>query len=223
MDREDFRDPREAEAEEATAAEAQAWADREHKRRAAWIAGPDEEEKSEWARRYRRRAALGLEESRLGPSREEIEAWAGREQRRRVEWSEGPSDEEKRAWASRQRLRSFAGLAESSLPVSSEETEAWARREAERRKAWLAGPTEEEKREWSRRGGLRAAGRRLLGEGASYSDLASRLLREAELAGKGSFWALASAPAAIWSYLVREGRRFEREASEPPRRGRVPY
>ena len=223
MEPEEFRDPRLDETGEATAAEVEAWAERERRRRAAWLAGPGEEEKADWARRYRRRAALGLEESRLGPSREEIEAWAGRERRRRVEWSEGPSDGDKRAWASRQRLRSFAGLAESPLPVSSEETEAWARRETERRKAWLAGPGEEEKREWSRGGGLRAAGRRLLGEDASYSDLASRFFREAELAGKGSFWALASAPAAIWSFLVREGRRFEREASGPPRRGRVPY
>lgn len=221
MDPEEFRDPRDAAASEATPAEVEAWVERERRRRAAWLAGPSEEERIDWARRYRRRAALGLEESRLGPSREELEAWAERERRRRAEWSEGPSEEEKRGWASRQRLRAFAGLAESRLPASSEELEAWARREAERRKAWLAGPGEEEKREWSRRGGASAAP--AMGAEPSYSDLASRFFREAELAGKGSLWTLASAPAALWSHFVRAGRRLEHEMSEPPRRGRVPY
>jgi hypothetical protein len=222
MDPEEFRDPRDA-SPEAAAAEADAWAGRERRRRAAWLAGPDEEEKLAWARRYRRRAALGLEESRLGPSREETAAWAERERRRRVEWSEGPSEGERREWAARQRIRSFAGLGESRLPASSEEIDAWARAESAKRKAWLSGPGDEEKREWSLRSGWASAWTDASGDEPSYADLAARFLREAELAGKGSLWTLASAPAAIWSHFVRAGRRFERDMSGPPRRGRVPY
>lgn len=217
MDPETFRDPRHADPE-ASPAEVEAWAERERRRRAEWLEGPGEQEKQDWAIRYRRRAALGLEESRLGPSPEEIGAWAERERRRRKEWAEGPGDEEKRRWASGQRLRSFAGLSESPLPAGAGEIEAWARREADRRKAWLAGPAEEEKREYARRTAAAS-----WSEGASYADLASRFFREAELAGKGSLWAIASAPAAIWSYFVRAGRRLERDMSEPPRRGRVPF
>jgi hypothetical protein len=222
MEPEDFRGPRDA-SPEATAAEADAWAERERRRRAAWLAGPDEEEKLAWVRRYRRRAALGLEESRLGPNREEAEAWAERERRRRVEWSEGPGEAEKREWAARQRIRSFAGLAESRLPPSSEEIDSWARAESAKRKAWLSGPADEEKREWSQRSGWASAWTNASGDEPSYADLAARFLREAELAGKGSLWTLASAPAAIWSHFVKAGRRFERDMSGPPRRGRVPY
>ena len=79
--------------------EIEVWAAREHKRRAAWLAGPSEEEKQEWARRYRWRGALGLEESRLGPTREDIELWAEREHKRRQAWLEGPNAMEKHDWA----------------------------------------------------------------------------------------------------------------------------
>jgi hypothetical protein len=75
--------------------EIDAWAVREHQRRAAWLAGPSPEEKLAWARRYRWRSALGLEESRLGPAPEDIDLWAAQEHGRRAAWAAGPSQLEK--------------------------------------------------------------------------------------------------------------------------------
>ena len=72
-----------------TQEEVDAWAAREHRRRAAWLAGPDEDERRDWTRRYRWRATLGLEESRLAPAREDVEFWAEREHKRRQAWLEG--------------------------------------------------------------------------------------------------------------------------------------
>src|SRR5688500_10886156 len=82
-----------------TPEEVEAWAARERKRREAWAAGPSEEEKEDRARRWRRRAVFGLEESRLGPTREDVESWAEREQKRRAAWLAGPTPDEKRDWA----------------------------------------------------------------------------------------------------------------------------
>jgi hypothetical protein len=69
-----------------TAEEVDAWASREHKRRQAWAMGPTPGEQEDWGRLYRWRAAIGLEESRLGPSPEEVADWAERERRRRQAW-----------------------------------------------------------------------------------------------------------------------------------------
>ena len=203
-----------------TPEETEAWAAREHQRRQAWGAGPSEAEKQDHARRWRRRAAFGLEESRLGPTREEIDAWAEREQKRRAAWLAGPSDDEKREWARRSRVRGPAGA---DLPPTADEVEAWARREAQRRREWLAGPGEDEKRAWARRQG--GGWDDLLGLPLEqgFSEAARLFFREAELAGKGSLFALTTAPAALWSYFVRAGRAFERELYQPPRRRRVPF
>jgi len=81
-----------------------AWAERERRRREAWLAGPSEDEKRDWARRKRRRSSSGHGgESTLGPSEDEVEAWAERERRRREAWLAGPSEDEKRDWARRRR------------------------------------------------------------------------------------------------------------------------
>jgi hypothetical protein len=80
--------------------EIEEWAERERKRRQAWLQDPTEEEKRAWAhaRRHEARSAEpGLATS--GPTGEEIEEWAERERKRRQAWLQGPTEEEKRAWA----------------------------------------------------------------------------------------------------------------------------
>lgn len=207
-----------------TQEEIDAWAAREHARRASWLGGPSHEEKQEWASRYRWRAAFGLEESRLGPSAAEIEQWAAREHQRREAWLAGPSETEKQSWVTLQRRRAQAGLTEA--PPTPEEIDAWALREQQRRREWLAGPTDDEKREWARRqsGGfledLMSLPSSLESE---FPESAQRLLREAELAGKGAFYALSRAPLSLWSFFVRTGREFENEFYQEPRRRRVRY
>jgi hypothetical protein len=195
-----------------TPEEIEAWAERERKRRQAWAEGPSEEEKQDRAHRWRRRAMFGLEESRLGPTREDIESWAERERKRRAAWIAGPTEDEKRDWARRARGRG-------ELAPSPDEVLDWARREQQRRRDWLAGPSEPEKADWARRQGR-------AWEGVLEDDLsqtARRFFREAELAGKGSVFALTSAPAALWSYFVRAGRAFEEEFYQPARRRRVRF
>ena len=218
----ELRDPRDETLQPAPE-EVEAWASRERKRREAWSTGPTEHERHEWARRYRRRSALGFTESRLGPTDEDVTEWAAREHKRRQAWLAGPSDEERRAWAHRSREAGF-GEGPETEPTQ-EEIEAWAEEERRRRRAWLAGPTENEKRRWIRR----QTGR--FGEGMSERwqpdlelvDSAERLLRDAELAAKGSIDVLLRAPFAVWSYLVRSGRRFEQEGYQPPPRRRVRF
>src|SRR5512143_3269811 len=113
-----------------TAEEIEAWAAREHKRRAAWLAGPNDDERQEWARRYRWRATVGLAESRLGPTQEDIDVWAEREHKRRQAWLGGPTDAEKRSRANREhRIAAVTG----STPPVDEEVEEWAAREQQRR------------------------------------------------------------------------------------------
>jgi len=206
-----------------TPEEADAWASREHKRREAWVAGPTEGEQDDWARRYRRRAALGFAESRLGPCMDEITEWAEREHKRRQAWLTGPTEEEKRDWARHYTRRALARFPESELRPTEEEIEAWAEQERRRRQEWLAGPTEQEKRRWIRRGtgGFWEDMESAPGMETELFDAADRLLREADLALKGSLIALSRAPLAIWSYFVRSGRRFEEELYQPPRRRRV--
>jgi hypothetical protein len=206
--------------------EIDAWAAREHKRRAAWLAGPGEDEKRDWARRYRWRAFLSLEESRLGPTHEEIEHWAAREHQRREAWLAGPSDTQKTQWAAAQRQRHAAEPGAAAAEPAAVDVEAWAARERQRRQEWLAGPTAEEKAHWAQR-----ESRGLFDEltdlpsrfEADLPESAQRILREAELVGKGTFYALSRAPLDLWSRLVRAGRAFEREFDAPPRRRRVRY
>jgi hypothetical protein len=218
------RDPR-YEPLEPTADEVDTWASRERKRRQAWLAGPSQDEQHDWAHRRRQRAALGFTESRLGPSRDDVAEWAQREHKRRHAWLEGPTEHEKREWARSYRRRRLTGLRESDLPPTEDEIGAWADREGARRRAWLEGPTEEEKERWirSERGDIWGdvpGGRAIESE---LLDAADRLLREADLATKGSLVALTRAPFAIWSSLVRSGRRFEDDVYQPPPRRRVRF
>ena len=208
-----------------TQEEIDAWAAREHGRRAAWLAGPSDEERQEWARRYRWRAVLGIEESRLGPAREDIDLWAAREHKRREAWLAGPSEAEKQGWAESQRSRARAGLADSPAPPTPEEIEAWAARERQRRAAWLAGPSEEEKLRWAEResGGFVDELMSLLATlEPDLPEAAQRILSEAELAGRGALYALSRVPAVLWSLFVRAGRIFEDLDEQRPRR-RVRY
>lgn len=209
-----------------TPEEIEAWAEREHQRRAAWLAGPSDEEKQEWARRYRRRAAFGFEESRLGPTRQEIDQWAEREHKRREAWLAGPTSAEKQEWA-RQHRSAAPEATDQPLPPSEEEIEGWCAHERQRRQEWLAGPSEEEKQEWTRRqaGGLLDDLMSFPGMAlpSDVSEAAQRLLRDVELAGKGTFYALSRVPRSVWSYLVRAGEVFEEEFYQKPRRSRIRF
>jgi hypothetical protein len=221
MEPEPMIDPSHAE-REASSEEINAWAARERRRREAWLAGPSEEEKQEWVRRWRWRAAVGLAESRLPPTREEVEAWGVREHARREAWLAGPSEDEKQDWV-RGRLRASAmGLPGSPLPPAPEEADAWAEAERARRREWVTGPSEEEKRDWSRRrpGSLPFE---MPPAAREISEAGRHFFREAELAGKGALYAMTRAPAELWNYFVRAGRSFEQESYRQPRRGRVPF
>ena len=220
----DPRDPRH-EALPPTPEELDAWVRREHERRAAWLTGPTEAEKDAWARRYRRRAALGLAESALGPSPGEVEQWAQREHQRRQAWIAGPTDQEKRDWAGGYRHRGLDAISEPELPPTQNEIDAWAERERGRRKAWLDGPTEREKQRWIHREttGFGESASSVPGIDTDLLDAADRLLRETDLAAKGSLVTLMRAPLAIWSYFVRSGRQFEEELYQPPPRRRVRF
>jgi hypothetical protein len=82
------------------------WAERERRRREAWLKGPTDEEKRAWAASRRRQAGdveVGLTLS--GPTDEEVEEWAERERKRREAWVQGPSEQERRAWARSARRR----------------------------------------------------------------------------------------------------------------------
>jgi hypothetical protein len=205
--------------------EIEAWADREHQRRQAWLAGPTEEEKEAWSLRYRRRAALGLAESRLAPSREDIDEWARREHQRRQAWLVGPTEEEKQDWARRMRRPGLSGFPPMELPPTAEDVEEWAKRERQRRQEWLAGPNDEEKHRWARReaGGLWETLAVPPAIDSEFFDIARRFFRDTELVGKGSLFALSRAPLAIWSYLMRSGRAFEEEFYQQPPRTRVRF
>jgi hypothetical protein len=209
-----------------TPEEIETWAEREHKRRAAWLAGPSEEERQEWSRRYRWRGSLGLEESRLGPTREDLELWAEREHKRRQAWLEGPNAMERQDWARAQHRQAQVDLGESAPAPTPDEIEAFATRERQRRQQWLDGPLEEEKDQWARQ---QATG--FLGELANLPDFleaqlpanAELFLRELELAGKGALYAVSRAPQRLWSYFVRAGKAVDDEFYQPPRRRRVRY
>jgi hypothetical protein len=206
-----------------TTEEVAAWAAREHKRREAWAAGPTQGEQEDWARQYRWRAAVGLSESRLGPSPDEITDWAERERRRRQTWLAGPTDEEKRGWRRRRERQRPDNFSDASAPMSAEdEVDAWAQRERQRRQAWLTGPTDDEKRRWARRetSNWGPSVSALEGDVREWTD---RWMRDADLASKGTFRALSRLPFALWSYLVESGRTFEEDFYEPPLRRRVRF
>jgi hypothetical protein len=208
-----FRDPR-YERLPPTPEEVEAWASREHERRQAWCAGPTQGEQDEWARRCRRRAALGLAESTLGPSEEEIAEWAEREHKRRQAWRAGPTSQEKRDWARASGRRGLPWLSEPDLPATEEEINAWAGQERRRREAWLAGPTEEEKQRWTRRQ-----------TGSGWDDVESALTMGPELVdlAADAVYAFSRAPFILWSSFLRSARMVDRQLYQPPRRHRVRF
>ena len=205
-----------------TVEEVDAWASREHKRRQAWAAGPAPGEQEDWARRYRWRAAIGLEESRLGPSPEEVADWAEREHRRRQAWLAGPTDEEKRERLRHLERRSSTSSSDEPASGTEDQIEQWAQQERQRRQAWVAGPTDEEKRLWARRQTPRF-GPAVSSVEQDVRDMADRWIRDADLAAKGTLHALSRFPFALWSSLVRAGRAIEHDFYEPPPRRRVRY
>jgi hypothetical protein len=198
-------------------AEIDAWAERERGRRQAWLKGPTESEKHDWAHRSLLRARFGLGESRLGPTPDEIEEWGRREHARRQAWAEGPSD-----WEKQERAR---GRSQGAEPPAADEIDAWSERERRRRKTWLAGPTEEEKRAWARRESEAPLSEVLhlpAGWLAEESELLAAILGEARHAGLGTLRALAGVSEAMRSYLARAGRGEAGETGQPAR-SRVPY
>ena len=205
-----------------TAEEVDAWASREHKRRQAWAVGPTPGEQEDWGRLYRWRAAIGLEESRLGPSPEEVADWAERERRRRQAWLAGPTDNEKRERLRYLEHRRPADSSPEPAALPEDMVEQWAQQERQRRQAWLAGPTEEEKVRWARRETPRFSGTMSSVE-ADVRDMAGRWIRDADLAAKGTIHTLSRLPFAVWSYLLRSGRTFEDDFYEPPPRRRVRF
>ena len=185
----------------ADAEEIDAWAAREHKRRAAWLAGPSEEEKQDWARRYRWRATLGLDESRLGPTPEDVELWAEREHKRRAAWLAGPTDAEKRTLGE---SRSGASTRAPVRAPPSDEAESRRGRRARSSGARSGSPVHRRTKssDWAERqsGGF-LDDLLSLPSNAGVADLpeaAQRFLREAELAGKGDrLRPVAGAPQAV--------------------------
>ena len=205
-----------------TQEERDAWAQAEQARRQAWMRGPTEFEKHEWFRQERRKAALGLGDSYVAPTPAEIEAWSERERRRRAAWLEGPSEKERHDWMRRHARRSDFDVDESTDPTAPAAVEEWAHRERQRRQAWLSGPSDQEKSEWAQRQTEGVVGRLQHGF-ESERELVASLVREAEVAGRGSIRAFTRATAALWSYIVRAGESSERDSSTPPRRSRLPY
>jgi hypothetical protein len=109
---------------------------------------------------------------------------------------------------------------------SPEDIATWAAREKQRRDQWAAGPGDEEKQEWARRQSTGFADDLMRIPVMLESELpetARQYVREAQLASEGFVYAIARAPIAVWSYLVRAGRRFEEEVYDKPRRRRVRY
>jgi hypothetical protein len=71
------------------------WAAEEHKRRQAWLEGPSELERQEWARsELDASARLGTGPA-VGPTDAEVDRWAAEEQKRRRAWAAGPSANER--------------------------------------------------------------------------------------------------------------------------------
>lgn len=99
---------------------------------------------------------------------------------------------------------------------SDDEIEAWAVAERKRRESWLAGPSDDEKRRWARAERWRRTTGAFEATGATR-----RLYRDAELAGMGLLFAIAWAPFAAFSELMRLGARWEEGYTRPHRPHRV--
>ena len=95
------------------------WAQRERKRREAWLHGPTDQEKRDYAQRLFDKARAS------GPANDEaaeyeVECWAQLEHKRRQEWIAGPSDEEKFEYIRNYRRRSERNRASADCPPSIE-------------------------------------------------------------------------------------------------------
>jgi hypothetical protein len=183
----------------------ESWAERERRRRAAWLAGPSEDEKLAWARRERRRRSTGrghLEDpSGLGPADEEVEAWAERERRRREAWLAGPSEDEKYRYArGERRYRRDDGGGR------------WYDRYGDDRDRiwdvdwWLGRRRDRDSRD------------------DDYDETVyDRVTRDAIYAAEGAMDMLASGPFRAFSRLVRNGRDWEEDDYRPRRPRRIRY
>ena len=200
--------------------EVDAWASRERMLRQAWLAGPTEDEQHEWACRYRQRATLGFAESRLGASRDEIVEWAQREHKRRQAWLEGPTEQEKQDWARGYRRPRLTGLPESDLPPTDDEISTG--RPGTRPSSGVArGAHRRGEAALDPKGARGHLGRRA--ERLRDRTRAARRGRSSSARGRSRDEGLARAPLAIWSYLVRSGRRVEDDFYQPPPRRRVRF
>jgi hypothetical protein len=210
------------------------WAEREHKRRRAWLEGPTEWEKREWARQEHRRLEVRHMFSgptAPGPTDEEVEEWAEREHKRRNAWLKGPTEQEKRDWARREQMRLEAKdqFGPPALEPTDEEVEDWADRERKRRRAWVDGPTEREKDDWERRecGPERGYSYRSAWtnrpERWDMEEAAADFWRRVELASKGSFSLLMDWPFQAWERLMDAGREAEERHYGPTRPRRIRF
>jgi hypothetical protein len=121
------------------------WAEREHRRRQGWLAGPSEAERYEYAVMNRARGGLAslvsLGSPPLMPTDAEVDEWAARETARRQAWVDGPSQTERMTYGTQRSM-----LSPGTVQVDVDE---WAAREHDRRVAWAAGPSEAEKHDWA--------------------------------------------------------------------------
>ena len=207
--------------------EIDAWAEREHKRRQAWLNGPGVVERLDWAERHCRDidATGGID------IEAEAEAWKEREHKRRQAWLNGPSEQERLEWARQHRRRSMGGPV---VAPTDDEVAAWAEHEGRRRRAWAEGPTEQEKIEWAREHS-RSAGTSIPPWSAfrastfgeipfdEAEELLGRWARQAELASKGLVYSLIETPLYFWSQWLDAGRRWEEGSYRPYRRARVRF
>ncbi len=109
------------------------------------------------------------------------------------------------------------------LDPTEAELEEWVERERKRRAAWLAGPTPEERAAYAERERARRRGD-LSGEerAAELSRMMRKYPREAQLAAEGAMSLVLHWSRHMYGELVRAGREWESEVSEPSQRRRVP-
>jgi hypothetical protein len=216
-----------------TDADIEEWGRAEHERRQAWLAGPSQIERQEWALSQLRRSTSGGPEGSYGPTDEEVENWARDEHDRRAAWAAGPSEVERLEWALRVRERDPLAR-----PVTDADIEAWVKDEHARREAWLAGPTEAERADWARRAGAaRYAPAWHAGpewrpspapcwedrvRGAVPDPVAlDRMRHDGRLAMIGALTWLTESPWRTWEQLVDAGKRWEDGMGEPRSRRRI--
>ncbi len=109
------------------------------------------------------------------------------------------------------------------LDPTPDELEAWVERERRRREAWLQGPTAEERAAYAQRVREQRLAE-LQGPDARLADRMRQMKvypREAQLAAEGAMSLLLRWSRQGFAELVRAGRAWEEEVSEPRRR-RVP-